>query len=100
MKRILDSSLQFFHLEFGRSAHADHRHTAGELGKPLLKFFAVVVRSRIFDLHAHLFDPALDGILLTRPLDEDRKSTRLNSSHRTISYAVFCLKKKKKSCLL
>src|SRR5438094_1548706 len=27
---------------------------------------------------------------------EDRKSTRLNSSHRTISYAVFCLKKKKK----
>src|SRR5207248_10469984 len=27
----------------------------------------------------------------------DRKSTRLNSSHRTISYAVFCLKKKTKS---
>src|SRR5437773_6719814 len=27
--------------------------------------------------------------------DEDRKSTRLNSSHITISYAVFCLKKKK-----
>src|SRR5437867_7004323 len=26
--------------------------------------------------------------------DIDRKSTRLNSSHRTISYAVFCLKKK------
>src|SRR5438094_4766706 len=31
-----------------------------------------------------------------RGLDRDRKSTRLNSSHRTISYAVFCLKKKKK----
>src|SRR2546430_12466420 len=28
----------------------------------------------------------------------DRKSTRLNSSHSQISYAVFCLKKKKKSC--
>src|SRR3712207_7077619 len=28
--------------------------------------------------------------------DEDRKSTRLNSSHANISYAVFCLKKKKK----
>src|SRR4051812_49915654 len=27
---------------------------------------------------------------------EDRKSTRLNSSHMSISYAVFCLKKKKK----
>src|SRR3712207_6928835 len=29
--------------------------------------------------------------------DSDRKSTRLNSSHANISYAVFCLKKKKKS---
>src|SRR2546422_3246476 len=28
----------------------------------------------------------------------DRKSTRLNSSHGYISYAVFCLKKKKKNC--
>src|SRR5689334_24440432 len=28
--------------------------------------------------------------------EEDRKSTRLNSSHSSISYAVFCLKKKKK----
>src|SRR3712207_8554457 len=30
-------------------------------------------------------------------LEEDRKSTRLNSSHANISYAVFCLKKKKKT---
>src|SRR3712207_7045410 len=30
-------------------------------------------------------------------IEEDRKSTRLNSSHANISYAVFCLKKKKKS---
>src|SRR2546421_5249538 len=30
------------------------------------------------------------------PLPGDRKSTRLNSSHDQISYAVFCLKKKKK----
>src|SRR5258708_16137811 len=29
------------------------------------------------------------------PLPRDRKSTRLNSSHQIISYAVFCLKKKK-----
>src|SRR5207248_5715123 len=34
--------------------------------------------------------------LIRPPLPRDRKSTRLNSSHRTISYAVFCLKKKKK----
>src|SRR3712207_8122596 len=33
--------------------------------------------------------------LLQVMLAEDRKSTRLNSSHANISYAVFCLKKKK-----
>src|SRR3989475_1191458 len=32
-----------------------------------------------------------------RDLSQDRKSTRLNSSHSQISYAVFCLKKKKKT---
>src|SRR5258708_31997509 len=34
------------------------------------------------------------GVLLQRPDSGDRKSTRLNSSHQIISYAVFCLKKK------
>src|SRR5437588_10698933 len=34
-----------------------------------------------------------------RPTAPDRKSTRLNSSHTVISYAVFCLKKKKKTFL-
>src|SRR2546426_7386761 len=33
--------------------------------------------------------------LLLRNKNQDRKSTRLNSSHLVISYAVFCLKKKK-----
>src|SRR5207244_5264519 len=33
--------------------------------------------------------------LLSKAREEDRKSTRLNSSHQIISYAVFCLKKKK-----
>src|SRR5438034_2223806 len=35
-------------------------------------------------------------ILDAQTLQPDRKSTRLNSSHTVISYAVFCLKKKKK----
>src|SRR3712207_8816039 len=38
-----------------------------------------------------------DGVVAVRPgrvVLEDRKSTRLNSSHANISYAVFCLKKK------
>src|SRR3712207_8059577 len=34
------------------------------------------------------------GLVPPRRVDEDRKSTRLNSSHAHISYAVFCLKKK------
>src|SRR2546430_3332476 len=33
-----------------------------------------------------------------RTIERDRKSTRLNSSHSQISYAVFCLKKKKQLC--
>src|SRR5690348_18062293 len=35
-------------------------------------------------------------LVLDMTNDGDRKSTRLNSSHPSISYAVFCLKKKKK----
>src|SRR2546426_7925030 len=42
--------------------------------------------------------PAAPDPVGDRPVDadQDRKSTRLNSSHLVISYAVFCLKKKKK----
>src|SRR3712207_8517062 len=39
----------------------------------------------------------LGGIVSYRLGLSDRKSTRLNSSHANISYAVFCLKKKKKN---
>src|SRR3712207_8190040 len=35
------------------------------------------------------------GAVVAEPAGVDRKSTRLNSSHANISYAVFCLKKKK-----
>src|SRR5438094_2700923 len=38
---------------------------------------------------------SLATVLALLVVSLDRKSTRLNSSHRTISYAVFCLKKKK-----
>src|SRR5437899_7184604 len=39
----------------------------------------------------------LDEVAIAYAFALDRKSTRLNSSHLGISYAVFCLKKKKKS---
>src|SRR5690242_21498774 len=52
-------------------------------------------------LHAELLGPQLRGPgglgRAAEPVDrQDRKSTRLNSSHMSISYAVFCLKKKTK----
>src|SRR5688572_31822742 len=63
------------------------------------KFFYAQTRGQIVVLGRVCFEEwpraASDGrraIVVTR----DRKSTRLNSSHSQISYAVFCLKKKKK----
>src|SRR2546427_4307596 len=44
---------------------------------------------------AHPLQVALNGTEAARVDETDRKSTRLNSSHSQISYAVFCLKKKK-----
>src|SRR3712207_7326251 len=59
-----------------------------------------------FDLKQHAqfsgenleyFDQATNGRYFPYVIEPDRKSTRLNSSHANISYAVFCLKKKKKT---
>src|SRR5689334_24427061 len=47
------------------------------------------------DAAKHLVLPALTlGLVYGGQIYKDRKSTRLNSSHSSISYAVFCLKKK------
>src|SRR5699024_11942436 len=51
--------------------------------------------SAILERRRHVRRPAR-RLLLARSRGRDRKSTRLNSSHVSISYAVFCLKKKKK----
>src|SRR5258708_28296520 len=48
---------------------------------------------RIFSARNGCLGAGMDD-KLTKPLRIDRKSTRLNSSHQIISYAVFCLKKK------
>src|SRR3712207_8026689 len=64
-----------------------------------LRAFLRADRRPARDLQRHV---GADGVLRQRGLLpafkgglEDRKSTRLNSSHANISYAVFCLKKKK-----
>src|SRR5689334_24859473 len=46
---------------------------------------------------ASAFGPISTIVVCPLSLTGDRKSTRLNSSHSSISYAVFCLKKKKKT---
>src|SRR3712207_8346460 len=46
------------------------------------------------DIRRTIAEHVRDGRLPESRLREDRKSTRLNSSHANISYAVFCLKKK------
>src|SRR5690348_17781949 len=58
------------------------------------------VTTRLVEVHVVVHDRKGKPVPgLTREdfvlLDQDRKSTRLNSSHPSISYAVFCLKKKK-----
>src|SRR5437879_9843123 len=57
--------------------------------------YTTLFRSR--NVHITFYDTRGDQTsTLTSREVRDRKSTRLNSSHRCISYAVFCLKKKKK----
>src|SRR5438552_11217070 len=55
--------------------------------------YTTLFRSEPGDRAGHPHEPA--GRVTARLHIEDRKSTRLNSSHQIISYAVFCLKKKK-----
>src|SRR3712207_8055659 len=66
----------------------DLMHTLGDRGR------ALIGRSREAIAQGDLV--ALGELLLSRrgEASGDRKSTRLNSSHANISYAVFCLKKK------
>src|SRR5690242_21409036 len=50
----------------------------------------------VLELLAERLGGTIDGHAAKTLGEQDRKSTRLNSSHMSISYAVFCLKKKKK----
>src|SRR2546429_1504939 len=57
--------------------------------------YTTLFRSAVRGSHGSRPRGSPDGRLRSGQRAEDRKSTRLNSSHGYISYAVFCLKKKK-----
>src|SRR5258708_27277440 len=83
------------------------------MAHPVFFFFNDTATTEIYTLSLHDALPILIELSVVVPvvaaagsvviltvvsvrIREDRKSTRLNSSHQIISYAVFCLKKKKK----
>src|SRR5205814_7604187 len=79
-----------------RSAGAGETNlVAMAVGHPLryCKLRAVLLAQRSIINHGQI-GAGTGNIINDAPLGEDRKSTRLNSSHLGISYAVFCLKKK------
>src|SRR5258708_12322157 len=76
---------------------------------PRSTLFPYTTLFRSLQAAAREWDAALQADATTRKeimaklndlLNRDRKSTRLNSSHQIISYAVFCLKKKKKNSII
>src|SRR5699024_6372413 len=71
--------------------HGQHTFAAGQLGDGV-----GLSGAEHLALHkAGLDDELLGAVAVLVLAQEDRKSTRLNSSHVSISYAVFCLKKQK-----
>src|SRR5690554_7464034 len=90
--------------DFGWKPH-EKSMTLGQLANHIVElhdWVAFALTKDVFDFHTDYVPSTLTTVdELIERLDKgfetkDRKSTRLNSSHVRISYAVFCLKKKKK----
>src|SRR5438132_3423900 len=86
------------HRRFSLSLEVEHR--AAGIGGAVVRLRApnpsatrLPDRVRALRRHTHLGHPVAERVLGLEA-GSDRKSTRLNSSHTVISYAVFCLKKK------
>src|SRR5690349_22775336 len=86
----LHDALPIFALVGAREV--EQRHRRRRLGAPAR--LEAMPRQQILDIEGA--DAEFHHAAPRRKVDRDRKSTRLNSSHVEISYAVFCLKKKKK----
>src|SRR2546426_2081220 len=91
------SNFGYIYFDKGRICYASIVNRRDRLGDILVKHQKI--RSDQLDAAIHRQskerDKKLGEILVG--MGVDRKSTRLNSSHLVISYAVFCLKKKKKN---
>src|SRR3712207_7339903 len=76
-------------------AIADQAILRGTGARGLRAIMEEVLQSVMYDIPSR---EDVASVVITKEvvLEQDRKSTRLNSSHANISYAVFCLKKKKK----
>src|SRR5690349_23412659 len=84
-----------------RSGHQAHGALGSVVGRDVRRADQAVDRTQVDDAAAAAAPQVRDRVLHAEEhalhVDRlDRKSTRLNSSHVEISYAVFCLKKKKK----
>ncbi len=70
VQRILDAGLLFLHLGLGGSADVNDGNTSGQLGEPLLKLLAVVVRGGLVDRRTDLGNAALDRVGLPLAVDD------------------------------
>src|SRR2546430_12654370 len=95
MANLLGMTLENVRL-FEQVATVQHQweYTFDSIGDPILVHDLAGRILRSNQRLSHLLGRE-GGPLVGRSVTEDRKSTRLNSSHSQISYAVFCLKKKK-----
>src|SRR6478736_1941919 len=67
--RVVDAVLLLLDLDLGRTADADDRHAARQLGETLLQLLLVVVGGRVLDLRLDLRNPPLDVLLLAGAID-------------------------------
>src|SRR2546430_6298229 len=100
-RNLFDSTLIVWGGEFGRKPVRDRNGNENPGRDHNAKAFSTVLAGG--GVRGGMVHGATDEFGAASVQDKvhiDRKSTRLNSSHSQISYAVFCLKKKKKYCSL
>src|SRR5699024_12042837 len=81
--------------EIGNDMHYGTKDKLDEEGIPYAKHKARRIEKQDYEKYDYII--GMEESNIRNILRIDRKSTRLNSSHVSISYAVFCLKKKKKN---